>query len=368
HRVHQPVDDELLVENRKLNGDARQLGKTPRWIGSAVLPVSVIHVNQNVAMNAIRSQNNENHEVGDQQSKVKSIGSVQAFEGFIGEVGFEIVCQTARGEQEQSQQWGRDLDHSGTETTQHCSRTTADPSLAFRDCNRIRMPILGTTDNGHSVRKHGSIERIALDRFESGVADNVAQLFFCSAVAGAGGADYVFFQHHRADIVAAEAQTELQNFQALGYPTGLDIFEVVEEYPRDGQGLEVLDRGGFVPFSSAKGGVFGLKRPRNKGSEAAGFLLQIVDALEVVHAMVEVFTNSEHHRGSSAHAQLVRGAMNIEPVFGQALQARDAIADLIVENLRASAGNRIQPGIAKSCNGVANAEATVFGNCNNLRR
>lgn len=40
------------------------------------------------------------------------------------------------------------------------------------------------------------IQRVPLGRAEPRVADDAAQLLFCGAVGHAGGADYVFFQHH----------------------------------------------------------------------------------------------------------------------------------------------------------------------------
>jgi hypothetical protein len=57
-----------------------------------------------------------------------------------------------------------------------------------------------------SVQKHGPVERIPLHGLEAGVADDSSQFFFRSAVAGAGGSDYIFFEHHRAYVVAAEVK------------------------------------------------------------------------------------------------------------------------------------------------------------------
>ena len=57
-----------------------------------------------------------------------------------------------------------------------------------------------------SIQEHGAVERVALDRFEAGISNNSAQLFFGSAVTCAGSLDYVLFQHHRAYIVAAEVE------------------------------------------------------------------------------------------------------------------------------------------------------------------
>ena len=50
--------------------------------------------------------------------------------------------------------------------------------------------------------------------------------------------------------------------------------------------------------------------------------------------------------------RLVGGAMNVEPVFGQAFQPRDLEADFVVENFGAASGNGIQPRITQPDNRV----------------
>ncbi len=59
---------------------------------------------------------------------------------------------------------------------------------------------------------------------------------------------------------------------------------------------------------------------------------------------------------------------HVEPVVGQALQAGDAVADFVVENLGATAGDRIESGIAQLSDSVANGEAAVLGDGDDLRR
>jgi hypothetical protein len=56
------------------------------------------------------------------------------------------------------------------------------------------------------------IQRIPLRRPEAGVADDAAEFFFGRAVGHACGSYYVFFQHHRAYVVASEAQAHLADF------------------------------------------------------------------------------------------------------------------------------------------------------------
>ena len=121
------------------------------------------------------------------------------------------------------------------------------------------------------------IQRISLRGAEARIADDAAQLFFGGAVGHAGGSHYIFFQHHRAYVVAAEAQAHLADFQSLRDPARLHVQEVREIEARDGQDFQVFDGGGFVPVAAAEGGVLRLKAPRDEGGEAAGFFLQIVE-------------------------------------------------------------------------------------------
>src|SRR5450432_558993 len=88
----------------------------------------------------------------------------------------------------------------------------------------------------------------------------------------------------------------------------------------------------------------------------------------MVDAVLVFFADAEHHGGGGAHAELVRGAVHVEPVGGQAFQAGDLVADFVVENFGAAAGDGIKSGGAQFRNGLANREAAVLGNGDNLRR
>jgi hypothetical protein len=214
------------------------------------------------------------------------------------------------------------------------------------------------------IKEVRPVERIPLHWFEAGVADDAAKLFFRGAIGYTGGADYVFFEHHGADVVAAEAQAELADFQSLGDPARLHIQKIREEQARDGQIFQIFDGGGFVPFAAAERGILRLECPRDERGEAAGFFLQIVDRLQMINAVFVLFADPEHHGRSGSHAELVRGAMDVDPVFGQAFQARNAMADLVVENFGAAAGDGIEAGITQAGDSVANGEAAVLGDGN----
>src|SRR2546423_1683918 len=88
--------------------------------------------------------------------------------------------------------------------------------------------------------------------------------------------------------------------------------------------------------------------------------------LEVVDAMLERLAAAEHHGGGGAHAELVSGAMNVQPIFGPALEARDFEADFVIEDLGAAARNGIEPGIAQTLDGLFDGERAQVGEVQDL--
>jgi hypothetical protein len=223
-------------------------------------------------------------------------------------------------------------------------------------------------DRGHPlVQEVLPIEGVALGGAEARIADDAAQLFFGGAIVHARGSDYIFFQHHRPHVVAAEAEAHLADFQALRHPARLHIQEIREIEARDGEDFQVFDGSGFVPVAAAERGVVGLEAPGNEGGEAPGFLLQVVELLQMIDAVFVIFADAEHHGRGGAHADLVRRAVHINPVTREALQAGDFVADFVVQNLSAAAGDGIESGIAQAENRIANAEFAVLGNGDDLR-
>ena len=59
----------------------------------------------------------------------------------------------------------------------------------------------------------------------------------------------------------------------------------------------------------------------------------------MIDAVFVVFTDTEHHGRGGAHAELVGGAVNIEPVVGEALQARNLESHFVVKDFCATTGN-----------------------------
>ena len=126
--------------------------------------------------------------------------------------------------------------------------------------------------------------------------------------------------------------------------TQLDCtFRKFERYSREmARTFKIFDGRGLVPVASAQRRVLRLEAPGDKRGESAGLFLQLVEPLEVVDPVFDVLAHAKHHGRGGAHAQLVRGAMHVDPVLGQALQTGDLVADFIVEDFRAASGNGIQ--------------------------
>src|ERR1035437_8505933 len=126
------------------------------------------------------------------------------------------------------------------------------------------------------------IQRIALRRTESCIANNTGELFFGRAVRAARGTHHILVEHYRPDIVTTEAQSHLADFQSLRYPTGLHIQKVREIQTRNGENFQIFDRSCLVPVPSAERRVGWLEAPGDERCKSAGLFLQPVDRLKVV--------------------------------------------------------------------------------------
>src|SRR5215469_4830031 len=212
------------------------------------------------------------------------------------------------------------------------------------------------------------IQGVPLHGTKPRIADDAAKFLFGGAVGYAGGAHDVFFEHDAADVVTAKAQAHLADFQALRHPTRLHVLEVGKEQARNGKTFQTLDGGSLIPLAAAERSVGRLERPGDERGKASGLFLQVVERLQVIDPVLKLFSNAKHHGGSGAYAQLMSGAVHVEPVFGQALQARDAVAHFVVENFGTPAGDGVEPGIAQAGDGIADSKAAVLGDGNDFRR
>ncbi len=102
HRIHQPVNDKLLVEDGQLDGHVGQFVKVPGRIGVVVLAEFKVVVAQRVAMNAVEREQDHDREIRQQHGGVEPVPVVEPFEGLIGELRLQIMTQTiGRGKRQQ---------------------------------------------------------------------------------------------------------------------------------------------------------------------------------------------------------------------------------------------------------------------------
>src|SRR5438445_13774932 len=138
------------------------------------------------------------------------------------------------------------------------------------------------------------VESVALGGYEAGVGDDAAELGFVGAVFHAGGEDNIFFDEDAADIIGAELQADLADFNARSEPAGLDVVKVVEVQTADGKRLQVIDSCGLLNFLAERG-IFRCKDPGDDGGESSGVLLNSPQPVVMIHAMAELFSAAAHH-------------------------------------------------------------------------
>src|SRR5260370_21765918 len=101
-------------------------------------------------------------------------------------------------------------------------RSTCAPNLQPSPGVRIVLQLLS------SLQYITSVKGIALGGDEAGVGDDAAEFAFVGAVFNAGGEDHVFFDEDAADVVGAELQADLADFNSGREPARLDVVDVVE--------------------------------------------------------------------------------------------------------------------------------------------
>ena len=137
------------------------------------------------------------------------------------------------------------------------------------------------------------------------------------------------------------------------------MVDVVEVEAGGGDDAEVVvGLGAQAAELAAEGGAAGGEAPGNEGVEAAGFVLQVADALEVFDAAVHGFAVAVHHGGGAAEADLLGGAEDGDPLVGVHLEGADAVAVLVGEDFGAAAGEGALAGVPE---GLADALVVEAG-------
>ena len=105
--------------------------------------------------------------------------------------------------------------------------------------------------------------------------------------------NHVFLKHQRPHVVGTKCHCKLSDFESLGYPTALDVADIVQIKSRDRLRLEILERTGRRDVRKFR--VVGLKGPANECRKASCFVLQLPHSLQVFNAFGQRFDMPEHH-------------------------------------------------------------------------
>ena len=98
---------------------------------------------------------------------------------------------------------------------------------------------------------------------------------------------------------------------------------------------------------------------RNERVEAARFVLQRAEPVEVVDAVFPVFDMPVQDRRIGRNPDPVRFAVHRKPRFGTPFLRADPRTDRFVENLGAAAGNRLHAGFLEQCEAVVRGQSRL---------
>src|SRR4030095_6245199 len=107
--------------------------------------------------------------------------------------------------------------------------------------------------------------------------------------------DDVFFDHNATQVVSAEVETLPTHLDALCQPGDLNVWNVVENYPCHAQPAQLFVSRASVWNLPADLRVVWLQRPGNESDKSSSLLLQLIQPIQVLDAMLECFAQPEHH-------------------------------------------------------------------------
>lgn len=167
--------------------------------------------------------------------------------------------------------------------------------------------------------------------------------------------DDVFFDHQASHIIGSEEECELTDFLALRDPGRLNVRNVVEIQSGDRLSLQVFERtsrrelghvDAVLAGTTEPGGFFWwLMRPADERGEAAGFVLQLAQPVEVFDPFLECFNMAEHHRAGALAAEFMPLPVDFEPAIREDFSACDLFTNAVNENFPAPARQTPQTGI-----------------------
>ena len=97
-----------------------------------------------------------------------------------------------------------------------------------------------------------------------------------------------------------------------------------------------------LPAAPLEDGVLRVERERDEREEAAGLVLQVAQAEQVVDPLLVGLDVAVEHRAVRRDAEAVRRAVRLEPDVRMLLAGRDQPAHAVGEDLGAAAGQRAE--------------------------
>ncbi len=119
--------------------------------------------------------------------------------------------------------------------------------------------------------------------------------------------------------------------------------DVVEHQPRHGDHLQVVRPGGEAPAATLEDGVLGVERERDEREEAAGAVLLLAEAQQMVDPLLVCLDVAVEERAVRRDPEPVGAVVGVEPVLGRLLSGRDQLPHARREDLGAAARERAEP-------------------------
>ena len=138
-------------------------------------------------------------------------------------------------------------------------------------------------------------------------------------------------------VVRTEVERNLRDRHGERDPVGLDVRDVVEHQPRDGEHLQVGGAGLERVAPALEDGVLGMERERDERQEAAGPVLLVAQAEQMVDPLLIGLDVAVEQRAVRGDAHPVGRVVDVEPDVGMLLARCDEPPHTIGEHLGAAA-------------------------------
>ena len=177
------------------------------------------------------------------------------------------------------------------------------------------------------------------------------------------------FLDNRAVQVGCSGMERLhRSLYAHLYPVGLDMREVVEEQPCDGDRAQDVFFARDVRDNLVQRIVLRVVHERDEREESGRFVLQIAEHAHVGDAVFGLLDVAEQHGRVGRDADLVCGAVHVEPFLAGFLAGANLVAYALHQNFGASAGEGVQARVLESRHDLQGRLARDFREVANFYR